>query len=286
MDNQTPINRKPQARVSEAGGHALAIGLLFALVGSAFPAAHPAQAENGVMSAGSALQGRYHHLRFILPFRGDFSRYNKVEIVRPTSDIGPDRVPPEKMQQYTQWLHQMFASTGLFEEVQDVEEMRLDSPLAVAAQTGTLLPSDPSAFPAADEEIPAPRRISPILLASLSPDGEPVGISAADASALGPPPASTGEQHTLVVTSTVLDYVKGNRGLRLLGVGLGGARFTARFSLYDKQTGQEVARGNVTGVVEDGSFGLPGGSSSDQSLKVAADDLVGHVENRVRDASR
>ncbi|MFQ5695331.1 MAG: DUF4410 domain-containing protein, partial [Terriglobia bacterium] len=94
------------------------------------------------------------------------------------------------------------------------------------------------------------------------------------------------EERTLVVTSTVLDYLKGNRAKRMLGVGIGGSRFTVRFSIYDKQNGKEVARGNITGVVEDTSFGLPGGSGSDQSMKVAASDLVLHVERRVRNADR
>ena len=123
------------------------------------------------------------------------------------------------------------------------------------------------------------------LPAGLDADEEFTGIPAED-TVLLIQPAAVPEKHTLVVTSTVLDYLKGNRGLRMFGVGIGGSRFTVRFSIYDKQTGAEVARGNVTGAVEDTSFGLPGGSGSDQSLKVGAADLVYHVERRVREADR
>ncbi|MEE8201309.1 MAG: hypothetical protein V3R29_09085 [Candidatus Acidoferrales bacterium] len=270
--------RRPGSR-SLAARPARALFLLLALLGSTFLAPRPARTEekkepkgnNGVFSAGGILKGKYHHLRFIIPFRGDFSQYNKVEIVQPESDLGPDTVPAEKIEQYTRWLQQLFLDTGLFEEVRIVQETTLGSAAA-------------SVSPAEEEVVRAELAGFP-LPAGLDPDEEFTGIPAED-TVLLIQPAAVPEKHTLVVTSTVLDYLKGNRGLRMLGVGIGGSRFTVRFSIYDKQTGAEVARGNVTGAVEDTSFGLPGGSGSDQSLKVGAADLVYHVERRVREADR
>ncbi|MFQ5663757.1 MAG: hypothetical protein ACE5HL_07995 [Terriglobia bacterium] len=291
-----------------------------------------------MMSRGGVLKGKYHHLRFIIPFRGDFSQYDKVEIVRLGSDLGPDTVPPEKMEKYTEWLQQLFVNTGLFDEVGIVEEAELGptppapattlppehaaSPAASEEQELALLPrstplllarldpkagisgllSDPTGLPlqavtmlpaelpaspaAAGEESPGSQPNSLPQSASADPEEDFTGIPPQDALVVIQPPPPPAERRTLVVISTVMDYLKGNRGLRMLGVGIGGSRFTVRFSIYDKQTGKEVARGNVTGAVEDSSFGLPGGSGSDQSLKVTAGDLVQHVESRVRNADR
>ncbi|MFQ5664697.1 MAG: hypothetical protein ACE5HL_12810 [Terriglobia bacterium] len=343
-----PPGRRPQAGlpVPQTGRRSLAGILLLALVSLAFLAVPPARAEkkkekqkgnNGVFSAGGVLKGNYHHLRFIIPFRGDFSRYNKVEIVQVASDVGSDTVPPEKLEKYTEWLQQLFADTGLFEEVLIVEEMALGpTPAAPASPTPGKELERPSAMPRTDlvllaslvpeEEFTgiAPEEamvaiqvpghpVSPALPVSADPEKEFTGISPQDALVVIQTPGQSGsatpdeessaippaeaavphpstpppdEKHTLVVTSTVMDYLKGSRAKRMLGVGIGGSRFTVRFSIRDKQTGQEVARGNVTGAVEDTSFGLPGGSGSDQSLKVAAGDLVHHVERRVRNADR
>lgn len=170
---RAPVSRA--GRRPQAARRGLAVTLLLALVGSAFPAASPARGENGVMSRGGVLKGKYHHLRFIIPFRGDFSQYDKVEIVRLGSDLGPDTVPPEKMEKYTEWLQQLFVNTGLFDEVGIVEEAELGpTPPAPA----TTLPPGHAASPAASEEqeLALLPRSTPLLLARLDRKQVSVGF--------------------------------------------------------------------------------------------------------------
>ncbi len=282
-ETRTSRANAPSARARRR----LLVGLLTLAVLIIPPAAPRIHAENGVLSAGGVLKGNYHHLRFIIPLRGDFSQYKRVEVVSAVSEVGHE-LPAEKREKYQEWMRRMFAETGLFEEVLLVEKAAVN-PAAVAAATPQPWQSEFVVDPAALGLLAAPENESDLLVAR---SWKPVVVVVPDfmmeellqEAALSPntPPPI----RTLVVTSTVMDYQKGNRGLRMLGLGFGASRFTARFAVYDKETGEELARGNVTGTVEESSLGLPGNSSSDNSMKVAAADFVRHVEKRVRNADR
>lgn len=81
--------------------------------------------------------------------------------------------------------------------------------------------------------------------------GSPVGA--------GPPPvpAPEGSTRTLLVSSEVLYYKAGNRGLRAIGLGGGYHRFVVRVRLYDKELGRELGMMNLSGEVSSGFFTMP-----------------------------
>lgn len=109
-----------------------------------------------------------------------------------------------------------------------------------------------------------------------------------------PDPASSGAEEqagakdkskgTLVITGKVIDYARGSRALRLLGLGLSPSIFTVRFSIFDKDTGQELARGNISGVVQDGFLSIPGFSSDEVSFKEVGVAISDQVERRTKAA--
>lgn len=101
-------------------------------------------------------------------------------------------------------------------------------------------------------------------------------------------PASAPEPatRTIVMTSRVIYYKAGSRGLRAIGLGLGTHRFVVRFHLYDKERGVELAMGNISGEV-DGSFGsVPFLAGDSDARNAIVEAIVNRTEIRHADSAR
>lgn len=204
----------------------------------------PDKKRSGGMDAKGILSGAGFVMTIIHPMRGDFSDYDKLEVVEMVSEVG-DRIPKEKMRDYTSDLATSFTRAGIFRSVTRTDRVSLATPRLIAA----------------------------------APPDAPVEN---DAPASVPEPA----KRTIVMTSRVIYYKPGNRGLRAIGLGLGTHRFVVRFYLYDKERGVEVAMGNISGEV-DGSFGsVPfiAGDSDARNAIVAA--IVNRTEIRQATSAR
>lgn len=119
-------------------------------------------------------------------------------------------------------------------------------------------------------------------------DEVPVETSAGSAAEAGPPSGAAPEPttRTLLVTSEVLYYKAGNRGLRAIGFALGYHRFVVRVRLYDKELGRELAMINVSGEVSESFLSIPliAGDGAARNAIVAA--IVNRSEIRRATAGR
>lgn len=190
------------------------------------------RADDGGVSIGSLLRGSHFRVRYIIPMRGNFAYYDRVEIVRLESALG-DAVPREKMDKFEANLKRSFEKMGLFSSVDIVDSYQ--PPAA---------PSDDRAESAIEDK----------------------------------------QSKTLVIRGKVIDYSRGNRLARLLGIGLAPAIFTVRFSMFDKETGRELARGNISGSVEEGLFAASALTPSDASFKEVHKAISDQVERRKKAA--
>jgi hypothetical protein len=99
--------------------------------------------------------------------------------------------------------------------------------------------------------------------------------------------ASTERQRatdTLVVTSQVIDYSKGNNVLQLLFVNWGNALITLRLSYLDGATGEELGRSVISS--DNSSKVVPSVLSTRTALSGVAEGLVDQVTRRKVGAER
>lgn len=261
---------------------------------------------------------------WIHPMRGNFAEYDRLQVVRLTSAIG-DRVPREAMEKYTEDLARSFEQTGIFHRVEVVDDLALvKHPLPVRAVShpigkSSMVPqgssssfegwgtpfaqrpqssSPPSPIPVA-EGLTAPIRVLPPDAPLPQPTSQPVPKRPLDAPLIVADPGSLpGEQkaaavaserraqRTMIITGCVIYYKKGNRGLRMLGLRLGYHRFVVRFHIYDKELGQELAMGNISGEVSSGFLSIPGLTGDADGRKWVVTALVNRVERRRAKADR
>lgn len=253
---------------------------------------NPKEKRNRLDTRG-AIHGSGFRITIIHPFRGDFSEYDKLEVVRTTSDVG-DAVPDKAMEDYTKHLDLSFQKSGTFKEVREVDKVQLaqepsrsapdpgevpdpDSPGLVE---GSSSPSDVwTAFlsePFKSSPPPVPNLAGPIRLHTPPPNPST------------PLPATQGAsaKRTMVIASSVIYYQKGNRTLRAVGFGGGYFRFVVRFYIYDKELGVELAMGNISGEVNTSFYAVPflAGDSEGRESVVSA--LVNRVEVRKASADQ
>jgi hypothetical protein len=183
--------------------------------------------KNGVLNWKAILLGGGFRVTTAIPLHGDFSHYDRLEIVQTESLIGPD-VPPDLLIQVTQGLAAAFRHGGRFAEVSIVDRFTTPGPPPVAAALADL-----EDFRNADP-LDAPMRPGQDVLAvdRRRTSADPMPAS-----------ASTG---TLLVCSQVIDYAKGHKVLQLLFLDLGNAILTLRVSYVDKQTGEERGRSVIS----------------------------------------
>src|SRR5262249_25885897 len=75
--------------------------------------------KNGVLSLKGEVFGGEFRVTNVIPLHGDFSKYNRIEIVRLESLIGPN-VPSEVLNKYMEQVSAGFKQGGHFQQVEVV----------------------------------------------------------------------------------------------------------------------------------------------------------------------
>jgi hypothetical protein len=218
----------------------------------------PYTPKNGILNWRAILLGGAFRVTPAIPLHGDFSRFGRIEIVQARSLIGPD-APPSFLQHLTQQLANEFRKAGRFGAVTIVEAY---DPAATAAAVA-------SGGAAAQ---PVFRRADPVD-APLRSGADMAEMDRERAAAAGAPPLAT-----LVVTSNVIDYAKGNKFAQLLFLNLGNAVVTLRLSYYDKATGEELGRSVISS--DNSSKVVPSLVSPRSALTGVVEGLVDQVTRR------
>jgi hypothetical protein len=258
------MNAKPAGLHVKATSRAIVVALIWSLctIGTAAQG-KTYKPKNGVLNWKAIVLGGAFRVTTAIPLHGNFSKYSRIEIARTKSVIGPD-VPPAFLEQITNQLTQDFKKGGHFEDVVVVEDYV--RPEAVGVDTIETLSQS---FREADP-----------LDAPLRPAADMARFDRErDAANRQPAPDST-----LVVTSDVIDYAKGNKFLQLLAMDLGNGVLTLRFSYWDKFTGEELGRSVVSS--DNSSKVVPSLLSPRTSLSGVSEGLVDQVTRRKVAAER
>jgi hypothetical protein len=239
---------------------------LLILGGVAYAQDEPYSPKNGVLNFKALFFGAGFRVTAAIPMQGDFSKFGRVEIVRPESLMGQG-LSAEFMAKLGQGLVGEFQKGGRFGDVALVDSY---SPSSAAA-----LPSVPA--PAEDfrqaDPLDAPMRG----LADLLVFDQQRREAAAGESASSRP-------GTLVVRCQVIDYAKGSRFLQMLMLDLGNALLTLRFSYYDKDTGEELGRTIVSS--DNSSKVIPSAFAPRSAMTGVFEGLVDQVTRRKLAAER
>ncbi len=217
--------------------------------------------KNGVLNFKAIVFGGAFRVSTAIPLHGDFSKFQRVEIVRLRSRIGND-IAPELLNQLTQTLRKEFERGARFTEVSVMDSFQKPEP-AVVPRAKKPIPDD---FREADP-LEAPLRSWDDLkafdeqrrLAALREERE----------------ERTG---VLAVVGEVIDYAKGNKFLQLVPLDLGNAVLTVRFSYYDMETGEELGRQVVSS--DNSSKVVPSVISPRNALTGIVEGMVDQVTRR------
>ena len=223
----------------------------------------PYKPKNGVLNWKAILLGGAFRVTTAIPLHGNFAKFRRIEIARTRSVIGPD-VPDAFLQQITMQLADQFTRGGHFDDVAVVEAY--DKPDAVDLET---VNAAAQSFRDADP-LDAPLRSAADMAA----------FDRQRAAAERAPEADS----TLVVTSEVVDYAKGNKLLQLIPIDIGNGVLTMRFSYWDKLTGEELGRSVVSS--DTSSKLVPSVLSPRTSLSGVSEGLVDQVTRRKVAAER
>ena len=216
--------------------------------------------KNGILNIKSVILGGAFRVTTVIPLHGDFSKFDRVDIVRTRSLIGKD-APPALLEEVTKKLRSELESIGRFSNVRVVDTIP-KLPVGMAAKPITL----PDRFREADP-LAAPMGTWQDMLSF-----DEQRRLAAQLEEL------EGRHETLMVTADVLDFSKGNKMLQLLFLDLGNSTLTVRFSFFDEQTGEELGRQVISS--DDSSEVLPSVLSPRSPLSGIADGLVDQVSRR------
>ena len=175
--------------------------------------------KNGVLNWKAMILGGGFRVTVAVPLHGDFSKYDRLEIVRSESLIGPD-VP-----------------AGVSRPTDGSTSVGIQRRAALRRRRRRRFVRRQPA--ARRRQAPAPERRFAAPTAWTRRCATPATFSPSTASGRRPQrshPASA----TLVVRSQVIDYAKGNKFLQLLFLDLGNGVLTMRFSYLDKVTGRRA----------------------------------------------
>lgn len=188
-----------------------------------FAQTKPYTPKHGELNWKAILLGGAFRVTTVVPLHGDFSRFDRVEIVEAESLVGGD-VPPTVLHRLTAQLLAEFRKNGRFAEVLIVHsyDRRRPTPATVAEANAT--------FRAADSLDAAMRPAAD--MAAMDRDRDAAARDSAS--------------DTLVVTNAVIDYARGNKFTQLLLLNLGNGLMTTRLSYFDKATGEELGRSVVS----------------------------------------
>lgn len=246
-------------RVSRGAVTALVV-TVFTLQASA--QTKPYTPKNGVVNWKAILLGGAFRVTTAVPLHGDFSRFDRVEIVEAESLIGGD-APPTVLHRLTAALLAGFRKSGRFAEVVAVhsyERRRTATPSPVAGAT--------DAFRTADSLDAPMRQAADMALMDRAREAA----------------ARDDASDTLVVTDEVIDYARGNKVAQLLMLNLGNGLLTVRLSYFDKATGEELGRSVVSS--DTSSKVVPSLLSPRTALAGVAEGVVDQVTRRKVAAER
>jgi hypothetical protein len=215
--------------------------------------------KNGVLNWKAVIFGGAFRVTTVIPLHGDFSRFGRVEIVEAESLIGGDATP-DVLHALTDHLVSEFRKGGHFSEVEVIRGYEPRRPTTVAGELS--------------EDFRSPDSLD----APLRPASD---LAVMDRARLA---ADEAPDDTLVVTTQVIDYARGNKFLQLLLLNLGNGLMTLRLAYYDKATGEELGRSVVSS--DNSSKVVPSLLSSRTPLTGVAEGLVDQVTRRKVAAER
>jgi hypothetical protein len=221
----------------------------------------PYTPKNGVVNVKAVIFGGAFRVTTVIPLHGDFSRFDRVQIVQAESLIGPD-VTPSFLHELTEHLVKEFRKGKHFSRI---EVVQFYEPPPPGAPAGSQVSED---FRLADR-LDAPMR----------PAADMAVLNEARALAAHEP-----ADDTLVVTDQVIDYAKGNKFLQLLLLNLGNGLVTLRLGYYDRATGEELGRSVVSS--DNSSKVVPSLLSTRTPITGVAEGLVDQVTRRKVAAER
>ena len=221
--------------------------------------------KNGVLNLKAIVLGGGFRVISAIPMHGNFARYTKLEIARTESLIGKV-AGPEVLNRLLVELRNGFERGGRFTSISTIDSF---SAKDAAASPQKAPPED---FREADA-LDAPMRTGDELV-----QFDRQRQAAAESTESG---ESTG---TLVVTSQIIDYAKGNKVLQLLPFDIGNGILSVRFSYFDKDTGEELGRSVISS--DNSSKVVPSFISPRTALTGIAEGLVDQVTRRKVSAER
>lgn len=204
--------------------------------------------KSQILTLKGELFGGEFRISNVIPLRGDFSKYERIEVTRLRSLIGPD-IPETVLGEYGQHLFGQFQRGGRFNDLGLIDNYE-----PPARQTRTD-PTQREARLESDSQIEEAEAKDTLDGPMLTWDDlrqfDELRARRLEAEQRGKdkPP------RTLVIIGEVIDYSQGNRWLQLLPLNLGNSVFTIRFRYYDKETGEEVGRQVITGEVSAANLG-------------------------------
>jgi hypothetical protein len=217
--------------------------------------------QNGILSMKTIVLGGEFRVTTVIPFRGNVSDYNQLEITRPISLVGPALNVDVSNHQVAK-IKSQFESRKIFETVAVIDSY--DPAIYAGTQRGSKAEVKGNAQDTALE--------APILSAEDMDARDKERVR--EQEEFERPPS-----RTLVTVIEVIDYAKGSRLKQLLPLDLGKSILTVRLRYYDKTTGEEIGRQIISGR-SDGSS-LLGPLSPRDALSGVADGLVDQVTRRV-----
>jgi hypothetical protein len=220
--------------------------------------------KNGVLNLKAIILGGGFRVISAIPMHGNFARYTRLEIAHAESLIGK-AAGPEVLSKLIAELRGEFERGGRFASVSMVDSFNAK---AAAASPQAAPPED---FREADA-LDAPLRTFDDLV-----QFDRQRENAAE-------PSERDTSGTLVVTSQVIDYAKGNKVLQLLPFDIGNGILTVRFSYFDKDTGEELGRSVISS--DNSSKVVPSFVSPRNALTGIAEGLVDQVTRRKVSAER
>ena len=237
-------------RAVQLRGCPLVLAFCLAAATPALAQVKPYVPKHSILSWKTVIFGGAFRVLPVIPLHGDFSKYNRLEIVQPESVIGPD-VPASLLTRLSNGLVAEFSRGKRFDAIDVVDTFE-------PAETAPV--STTRSFRDADD-LAAPMRTWDDLQA-FDRQRE----------------ASNRDSGTIVIRSEVIDYAKGNKLLQLLFVDLGNAVLTLRFTYYDKVTGEELGRTIISS--DNASKIVPSLFSTRSPLSGVAEGLVDQLTRR------
>ncbi len=227
---------------------------------------------------GEILGGEF-RISNVIPLRGDFSKFRRIEVTRLQSLIG-DHVPAKILAKYSKFLFEEFQRGGRFNDIVTIDNYKPPPRLGVTQNNAQATQSVSPLDARTGLEESQDSLDGPMLTADDMRRFDQLRAKRQNAERDG----TEQSPGTLVIVAEVIEYMKGNVWLRLLPLDRGNSIITLRFRYYDKETGEEVGRQVITGEVNARNLG--GVLGLRNALSGVAEGLADQVTRRAVSAER